>query len=267
VDEIPVRNDWPRGSTSDDTAQLLLVAHHLVATGGQPSAREFLELLARELPQMRGTGPTTSAAVARYQRTGQVHATSGDTNGALMRILPVGWAIPATHAGRRREVVATLTRVTHGAPAALAAACAVAAMASSALEGCPAGDLIQVAFDELERAGREYPEAGVWLENVRAAAGETWRPGEGGVPMDAISTLAAVVHVLAVGGDDPGGGMRYAVSLGGDTDTVAAIIGGLLGCRASDPVVEWESEIVLPEETELDALAAGLREVRRAAYA
>ncbi len=46
-----------------------------------------------------------------------------------MRILPAGWAIPATHADRRRDVVTRLTRVTHGGAAAVAAACAVAAMA------------------------------------------------------------------------------------------------------------------------------------------
>jgi ADP-ribosylglycohydrolase/tetratricopeptide (TPR) repeat protein len=266
VAEIPAQNGWPRGSTSDDTAQMLLVARHLVATGGKPSERAFLDQLARALPMMRGAGPTTHAAVTRYQKTGQTHATSGETNGALMRILPAGWAIPATHADRRRDVVARLTRVTHGNPAALAAASAVAAMASYALEGCPAEDLIEVALSELGHAAQEYAAAAVWQETVQAAAEQTWSPGESGVPLDAVATLAALVHVLAVCGDDPGGGMRYAVSLGGDTDTVAAITGGLLGCRASDPVVEWLGDIVLPDEAELDALAAGLREVRRAAY-
>ena len=99
---------------------------------------------------MRGAGPTTRAAVARYQQTGEIHATGGDTNGALMRILPAGWAIPATHAERRREVVTRLTQVTHGGTAAVAAACAVAAMGSYALEGCPAADLMTVALEEFD---------------------------------------------------------------------------------------------------------------------
>lgn len=94
---IPTRNDWPQGATSDDTAQALIVARHLVATGGLPGEREFLEQLSRDLPAMRGPGPTTTAAVDRYRQTGQLFAASGDTNGALMRILPTGWAIPATH--------------------------------------------------------------------------------------------------------------------------------------------------------------------------
>jgi ADP-ribosylglycohydrolase/tetratricopeptide (TPR) repeat protein len=266
VSAIPARNGWPRGATSDDTAQMLLVARHLVAASGQPDEREFLEDLAQDLPDMRGTGPTTRAAVTRFQQTGQTHATSGETNGALMRILPAGWAIPATHADRRRDVVTRLTRVTHGGATAVAAACAVAAMASYAVEGCPAKDLIAVALGEVDHATGEYPAAAVLLQTARAAGEGAWRPGAEGVPLDAAGTLAAILHVLATCGDDVDGGMRYAVRLGGDTDTVAAITGGILGCRTGDPVIGWLGQVILPEESELDVLADGLREVRRGAY-
>jgi tetratricopeptide (TPR) repeat protein len=191
---IPVRNGWPRGATSGDTAQMLLVARHLVATGGQPREGEFLEGLVRELPDMRGTGPTTRAAVTRFEQTGQVYAAGGDTNGALMRILPAGWAIPATHADRRRDVVSRLTWVTHGGAAAVAAACAVAAMASYAVEGCPAGDLIAVALGEVEHAVGEHPAAAVWLQTARAAGDGAWRPGTEGVPLDAAERTQSSVR-------------------------------------------------------------------------
>jgi hypothetical protein len=102
---MPARDGWPRGATSDDTAQLLLVTRHLVANGGRVSERVFLAELSRDLPAMRGAGPTTRAAVSRYHQTGEIRAISGDTNGALMRILPAGWAIPATHADRRQGPV------------------------------------------------------------------------------------------------------------------------------------------------------------------
>jgi ADP-ribosylglycohydrolase/tetratricopeptide (TPR) repeat protein len=263
---VPARAGWPRGATSDDTAQLLLVARHLVATGGQVSERQFLGELAQALPAMRGAGPTTRAAVARYQRTGEVHASGGDTNGALMRILPAGWAIPASHADRRREVVTRLTRITHGAPVAVAAACAVAAMGSYALEGCPVADLVAVARKEFEGALVEFPAAAVWQENLQAAAEGHWRPGAQGVAMGAAETLAAVVHVLAVCGQDAEAAMRYAVGLGGDTDTVAAITGGILGCQNARGDVGWLGQVMVPDADELGRLAAGLREVRRAAY-
>ncbi len=263
---VPARRGWPRGATSDDTAQLLLVARNLVDSHGRGAEREFLEQLARELPAMRGAGPTTSAAVARYQQGGHVCALDGDTNGALMRILPAGWAIPASSADRRRDVVTRLTRVTHGAPAAAAAACAVAAMASYALEGCPAPVLIAAAADEFEQVLGEQPGAGLRVQSVRAAAQGSWRPDPAGVLLDAAGTLAAVVHVLAVCGDDIEKSIQYAVSLGGDTDTVAAITGGILGCRTAEVTISWLDHVVLPNAAELDLLSSGLREVRRAAY-
>jgi ADP-ribosylglycohydrolase len=215
---------------------------------------------------MRGTGPTTRDAVTRYQQTGEIRAASGDTNGALMRILPAGWAIPGTHADRRREVVIRLTQVTHGAPVAAAAACAVAAMGSYALEGCAAADLMTIAMDEFNQVAGQDEAAAVWLQDLRAAADGTWRPGAGGVTIAAAETLTAVVHVLAACGEDVDEAMRYAVGLGGDTDTVAAITGGILGCRTMEVAIGWLDHVMAPNDAELDRLAEGLRQVRRAAY-
>jgi ADP-ribosylglycohydrolase len=163
-------------------------------------------------------------------------------------------------------VVTRLTRVTHGGPAAIAAACAVAAMASHAVEGCPAQSLITVALGELEHALGEHSAAAVLMETVEAAGQGTWRPGAEGVPLRAAETLAAVLHVLATCGDDVDGAMRYAVGLGGDTDTVAAITGGILGCRSAEARIGWLDRVILPDADALDRLAGGLREVRRASY-
>jgi ADP-ribosylglycohydrolase len=140
-------------------------------------------------------------------------------------------------------------------------------MGSYALDGCPAADLITVALEEFDCMAGENPAVAVWMQNLRAAEDGTWRPGAGGVTLDAADTLAAVVHVLATCGEDADGAMRYAVGLGGDTDTVAAITGGILGCRDVRVEIEWLDRAKVPDATELDRLAEGLREMRRAAYA
>jgi hypothetical protein len=98
-------------------------------------------------------------------------------------------------------------------------------MASYAVEGCAAEALITVALDELEYALGEHSAAAVLLETAEAAGKGTWRPGAEGVPLGAAETLAAVLRVLATCGDDVDEAMRYAVGLGGDADTVAAITG------------------------------------------
>src|SRR5262249_9372444 len=153
-----------------------------------------------------------------------------------------------------------------GARAAVAGACAVAAMSSYALEGCLAADLITVASEEFHAVAGEHPVAAVWIQNLRAAAEKTWRPGVNGVTLNAAETLAAVVHVLTACGEDVGGAMRSGVGLGGDTDTVAAITGGILGCRTTAIETGWLDRVMAPDSAELDRLAEGLRGVRRAAY-
>jgi ADP-ribosyl-[dinitrogen reductase] hydrolase len=59
--------------------------------------------------------------------------------------------------------------------------------------------------------------------------------------------------------------IKYAVSLGGDTDTVAAITGGVLGCRVEDVEVQipWLSRARLPEPELVEEVAEGLAELRR----
>jgi ADP-ribosyl-[dinitrogen reductase] hydrolase len=94
LEALPARGDWPQGATSDDTAQLLLVAEYLVEANGQVDERDFLGRLAKALPRMRGAGPTTQAALRRFLATGELHATDGSSIGAAMRALPFGWATP-----------------------------------------------------------------------------------------------------------------------------------------------------------------------------
>ena len=108
----PARGDWPRGATSDDTEQLLLVASYLVEANGHIDERDFLDRLAKALPKMRGAGPTTQAAVRRFLTTGELHATDGSSIGAAMRALPFGWATPVVAAMHRRELT---TRISNNA--------------------------------------------------------------------------------------------------------------------------------------------------------
>lgn len=88
IDRLPTRADWPAGATSDDTEQLVLMAGYLTEVGAVVDERRFLTRLAAALPGMRGTGPSTRAAVERFTATGALRAAGGDTNGAAMRALP-----------------------------------------------------------------------------------------------------------------------------------------------------------------------------------
>ncbi|WP_182904738.1 ADP-ribosylglycohydrolase family protein [Microbispora sp. H13382] len=262
---------WPRGATSDDTAQMVLVARCLADTGGRPSSMDFLTRLAGAAPAVRGLGPTTRRALAHFAETGEIPVPSADdlaTNGAAMRVAPAGWAVPPHHPGRRRSSCEVLSAATHRAPAAVAAACVIAAMASYAVEGAGPADLLDAAAAEARWAGERYGPMGAVTDAVTDAARGRWSPPPAGVSLDAVETVAAVVHVIREA-PDPAAALPYAVSLGGDTDTVAALAGGVLG--ACDPggvtALGWLGLVDLGEYPGLEDLAARLSALREDAAA
>ena len=61
---------WPRGATSDDTAQMLLVSQLLADSDGRPTAEQFMARLAAVIDEIRGIGPSTSQSIEHYRRTG-----------------------------------------------------------------------------------------------------------------------------------------------------------------------------------------------------
>jgi ADP-ribosyl-[dinitrogen reductase] hydrolase len=82
--------------------------------------------------------------------------------------------------------------------------------------------------------------------------------------LDAVATMAFVQHALR---QDTGlaSAMKQAVALGADTDTAAAIVGGIFGSQARDieNEIPWLSSVALPEPELVEVTAAGLRALRR----
>ncbi|MFC6086164.1 ADP-ribosylglycohydrolase family protein [Sphaerisporangium aureirubrum] len=260
--ELPAAHGWPQGATSDDTGQMLLVSRLLADTSGRPAAEEFTRRLAAAASEIRGIGPTTRRSLARFAETGELPEPSADpadgaTNGAAMRMTPAGWIVPVTDPDLRRSLVRELARGTHPSPLAIGAACVVAAMASWALESADA--ILPAAVAEAEWLAR--PE----FDDVRRAADGTWTPPPGGVTLDAAQTAAAVTHVIRRS-SDLNEALPYAVTLGGDTDTVAAIAGGILGGVAGQSAPSWWDRVTFPEDSEVDTLAEKLAALRRAWY-
>jgi ADP-ribosyl-[dinitrogen reductase] hydrolase len=265
LEELPARGHWPQGATSDDTEQLLLVAQYLIQTKDQVNERDFLARLAKALPRMRGAGPTTQAAVWRFVTTGELHATDGSSIGAAMRALPFGWAIPVAAAARRRELTIRLSRTTRGAPEAIICASVVAEMAAWAVEQYPIDAVVAAGVREAEHLARLYALRPAVLQKLRQAAGGDWSPSTAKLSADAVTTLASVLHVLREA-RSLAMAIKHAVALGGDTDTAAAITGGLLGCQSEDAEagITWLPRVALPASALIEGTATGLHDLRRA---
>jgi ADP-ribosyl-[dinitrogen reductase] hydrolase len=267
LEALPARADWPRGSTSDDTEQLLLVAEYLVEANGQIDERDFLSRLAKALPGMRGAGPTTQAAVRRFLATGELQATKGSSIGAAMRALPFGWATPITAVEYRRELTVRLSRTTHGTPEAITSACVVAEMAAWAIEQHPVDAVVAAGLREAEEVAQQHGLHSATLQPLRRATTGDWPPNTAGPTLDAVATVASVLHVLREA-RFLATAMKRAVALGGDTDTTAAIVGGLLGCRLEDVEgqIPWLSSVGMPDAGLIEATAAGLYGLRQKSH-
>ena len=251
IEKLPAREGWPRGATSDDTALTLLVAHHLADRDGDGDPAAFLADLAEQESAIRGLGPTTTAAVERFRRGDAAVASPGRaTNGAAMRALPIGWVLPHDQAERRRQVTIAMSRATHADPAALAAACVIAACASWALEGASPSMVLEAAAEEAREAAQEVTADARLAEMLTQVSAETWEPPANGISLDPYETVAAALW-CATRATSLRNGLVNAVKLGGDTDTVAALAGGLMGCKLTAEQVHaelsWHQLVVLPE--------------------
>ena len=85
------------------------------------------------------------------------------------------------------------------------------------------------------------------LNRVSAGA---WEPPADGISLDPYETVAAVPW-CATRAASLRGGLVNAGQLGGDTDTVAALAGGLMGGKLTAEQVRaevpWHRQVVLPE--------------------
>ena len=244
----PIAAGMPAGAVTDDTEQAVLLARLLLA--GPVDPRELAAaLVAWELDMAaRGSldllGPSTRRAVSAVVAgtPPEESGTGGDTNGAAMRITPVGIA---TAAGRLTALVDAVQRasmVTHNTSVALAGASAVAAAVSAGVAGASTvTEVTEVAVAAARLGGQR----GHWVAGADVAARIRWAAGlaAGRAPEDAAAVIYSLVGtslatqesvpaafaVLSAVPDDPWQACLLAASLGGDCDTIAAMAGAIGG--------------------------------------
>jgi ADP-ribosylglycohydrolase len=255
---------WPAGATSDDTALTQLVAEHLVASGS-PDVAGFMGRLEAAAPSLKGLGPSTTAAIDEFHTSGQLPTGDGNTNGALMRSLPIGWALPIDRVEDRRDWAVELSRATHPGAEAVAAACIGAALAAWAIEGAPPTLLLEIAREEAAAAVRTRAADARIEQMLTSIAAGDWQPDPGADELDPYETVARVLWCMRHE-SSMGDAILAGVRLGGDTDTVAALVGGLLGCRRPSTEVRaelpWIEQVDLPQADVLERVGRGLTHLR-----
>lgn len=236
-----------RGMLSDDTEHACMTAQALLAapTDAHRFARSLawrLRLWLLGLPAAIGWG--TLRALVRLW-LGFHYDTSGVRsagNGPAMRAAILG-ACLGHHPTLLKIYVARSTRLTHTDPRALAGALAVARAAAIIVHHRGADDPDAVLASLI--AGSDDRELVAALELARDHLRRAASPEEFACALgqdDGISgyihhTVPAALYCWARAPRDVAAAVESAVRLGGDTDTVAAVVGGLVGAAAGPDAI------------------------------
>jgi len=287
----------PAGAVTDDTEQAILLGRLLVEGHGTVDPRELAVALVRWERDMveRGSldllGPSTRRAVAAVLAgtpPDEAGAT-GTTNGAAMRIAPVGIATalaptdpvtpadPVTPSSLSTLVdhVVMASSVTHNTGIALAGAAAVAAAVSAGVSGAGLPQATALAV----RAARLAAGRGHWVAGADVAARIEWAThlvtgrddAEAaeliytlvGTSLATQESVPAAFAVLAAVPDDPWRACLLAASLGGDCDTIAAMAGAVAGaCQGVDAFPADVIAVIDAQGLDLAALADELFALR-----
>jgi len=126
--------------------------------------------------------------------------------------------------------------------------------------------LLEAAAEEAREAARAVTTETRLAEMLTQVSAGMWQPPANGISPDPYETVTAALW-CATQATSLRSGLVSAVQLGGDTDTVAALAGGLIGCRLTAEQVRaelpWHRRVVLPEpESGIAETAAALATTR-----
>ncbi len=247
-EDHPVHFGLPAGRITDDSEQAFSLAQAFIAHGGV-TLGAAVEAIITWYDRVGGdespyVGPSTRRGVQALKRGDDPHTTGqwGDTNGAAMRISPVGLLHPGDPLGAVADA-ATVCIPTHNTNVAVSGACAVAAAVAVAV-------LDDVSLDAVIHAGLLGAELGrkkgrSWLgpsvaRRIQMAVDIARGPGDElarlreiydvvGTSLSVPETVGAAFGVLAMAGGDPTQTAIYGANLSGDADTVGAIAVAIAG--------------------------------------
>ena len=257
-----IAHGMPAGSITDDTEQAIMLAQLIIDGSGvvDPSAFAHALIAWEARMKARGSldllGPSTKRAVERILDGSEPTEAGrfGSTNGAAMRITPA--AIAASLDDGMSAFVDAIYRcsfVTHNTSLGIASAAAVAGAISAGIAGA---DLPE-AVDTGVAAAAEGATRGYWVAGGDIATRIEWAVQLVGTTTDehitvtvadivgtSVASQESVVaaFALAVAYDDPWDVVLAAATIGGDTDTIAAIAGAVRG--AVGGLAAWPGDAI-----------------------
>ncbi|MGD8780599.1 MAG: ADP-ribosylglycohydrolase family protein [Ignavibacteria bacterium] len=249
-----IHNGMVAGQVTDDTQQTLLLADQFIEEKkftGLGTAQRLIKW-AKELNAYESQilGPSTLKALKLIESGVSIEKTGtmGDTNGAAMKITPVGIVHPGDYDAVIKDVAEVCT-ATHNTSIAIAGSSAIACAVAAAMAGKSIDSMVEAFMygaDNGTKLGNQWYGASVQkkaelaLKFVRSGKSEKeiWQDlydyiGAGvAMPESAATAIALVVYYQG----DPLKTAYAAANMGGDCDTIGAIAGGMAGAYAGADV-------------------------------
>lgn len=286
-EDNPVSRGLPAGRVTDDTEQAVILGRLLVTGKGRldPYALAAALLAWQEEMTDRGSldllGPSTLRALTALQGGTPIERAgrTGDTNGAAMRITPVGIVSPGEPLAPLVDAVHAASRLTHATGLAVSGAAAVAAAVSAGVDGSSSA----VALERAVAAARIGADRGAYAAGARVADRIEWATAlvradpDPAAVLDVLDRLVgtslatqesvpAALAIVAAFPDDPWQVCRHAASVGGDCDTIAAMAGAVAGAvhgAGGFPPAAVEELMAANPGLDLEPLSCELLALRR----
>ena len=284
VPQQPIAPNMKAGAVTDDTEQAFVLARRLIDDNGCIDNTRYAHDLLQWEAAMKAKGsldllgPSTKAALQKLTEGVSLEETGrfGTTNGGAMRATPVGIAFRPGQA--LADAAWRSCVVTHNTVQGIEATTLV----SFAIEG--ERDFLHLAVEFV----RKLPQRGNWSAKASVLARVqyfmNWAETDGcrlndnefaavlqrncGTSVESNESVAAAFAIAARFFDDPTHALCFAASIGGDTDTIAAIAGAMLGAwhgmQGFDKTMLDQVLSQLAEDNHLDLVGTvtSLRELR-----
>ena len=263
------KREWRIGETTDDTERTIAVATAILsdrAVSHVSIGREMLRCAKCVHPGVR--------SLWEFHQAGDPARTAVEHNGcgAAVRVAPVGVffrssSLDALVIGAREASIST-----HGGSLAIAAAAATAAAVSAAIDAASSREVFALAERAAADAERRWPGSGspLFAPAMRAVRDDLEQLGS--LQAAAIATrcfpdrpltivpLALALATLLRSAEDA---ILLAANVGGDSDSVASIAGGILGAMYPATVnQQWADTVEHVNRHNLGALGGELARIR-----
>lgn len=252
VSQQPIAPNMKAGSVTDDTEQAFLLAERIIADNGNIDNNKYAQNLLdwedamREKGSLDLLGPSTKSALKALvngvipEETGKF----GTTNGGAMRATPIGIAFKPGESLAKAARKSCL--ITHNTTQGIESTTLVAAAVSLGIEGCENPLKEAIKFVKL------LPKYGNWsakasvisrVEFFTKKAEELsclsvsdddfaeMLQNDCGTSVEANESVAAAFAIATRFANEPTKAACFAASIGGDTDTIAAMCSAMLGSQ------------------------------------